>query len=71
MRTDAELQVDVMDALKWRHSLDATPGNPTVRNAVVTLTGHVATCACKLLADEIVAPRRPRHEALLSTVQVN
>jgi osmotically-inducible protein OsmY len=54
MKTDAELQVDVMDELKWRPNVDASHVSATVMNGVVTLTGHVATYAYKLVADEIV-----------------
>jgi osmotically-inducible protein OsmY len=52
-KTDSELQIDVLDELKWRPSLDAAHVCVTVMNGVVTLSGQVATHAQKLDAEAI------------------
>lgn len=41
MKTDSQLQQDVMNELKWEPSVKATHIGVEVQNGVVTLTGHV------------------------------
>ena len=41
MKTDAQLQNDVMAELKWNSSLHATKIDVDVSDGVVTLSGHV------------------------------
>ncbi len=43
MKTDIELKRDVERALEWEPSIDAREIAVTVKNGVVTLTGHVKT----------------------------
>ncbi|QJW95194.1 BON domain-containing protein [Frigoriglobus tundricola] len=47
MKTDAQLQKDVMDEIKWEPSTTAAPIGVAAANGVVTLTGVVATYAEK------------------------
>jgi osmotically-inducible protein OsmY len=47
MKTDTQLQKDVMDEIKWEPSTTATQIGVTAANGVVTLTGTVATFAEK------------------------
>jgi osmotically-inducible protein OsmY len=51
MKTDAELQRDVLQALQWEPSVDATQIGVTVKGGVVTLTGHVTEYAQKFTAE--------------------
>ena len=39
--TDSELQRDVLEELKWEPSVNAAHIGVSVKNGVVTLTGHV------------------------------
>jgi osmotically-inducible protein OsmY len=43
MKTDAQLQRDVVEELKWEPSVDATHIGVSVKDGVVTLTGHVSS----------------------------
>ena len=47
MKTDSQLQKDVMDEIKWEPSLTAPQIGVTAVKGVVTLTGTVATYAEK------------------------
>jgi osmotically-inducible protein OsmY len=47
MKTDTQLQKDVMAELKWDSSIDATKIGVEVDNGVVTLSGHVENYAQK------------------------
>jgi osmotically-inducible protein OsmY len=49
--TDAELQRDVLEELKWEPSVDAAHIGVSVKNGVVTLTGHVSSYAEKYAAE--------------------
>lgn len=51
MKTDAQLQKDVMDELNWQPSLTASEIGVAVKNGVVTLTGSVDTFAKKVQAE--------------------
>ena len=52
MTTDAQLQTNVLDELKWRPSVNAAHIGVTAKNGVVTLTGQVAHYAEKSAAEE-------------------
>ena len=41
MKTDTELQQDVMNELKWEPTLKAAEIGVAVKNGVVTLSGYV------------------------------
>lgn len=45
MKTDAELKRDVQDELDWEPAVDATAIGVAVESGVVTLSGHLQTCA--------------------------
>ena len=47
MKTDKQLQKDVMDEIKWEPCVTATQIGVSAANGVVTLTGTVATYAEK------------------------
>jgi osmotically-inducible protein OsmY len=49
--TDSELQRDVLEELKWEPSVDAAHIGVSVKNGVVTLSGHVPSYAEKYAAE--------------------
>jgi osmotically-inducible protein OsmY len=51
MKTDSELQRDVLDELKWEPSVNAAHIGVAVKDGIVTLTGHVASYAQKYAAE--------------------
>lgn len=55
MRTDFEIQKDVMDELKWDPSLYATEIGVAVKNGIVTLSGTVDSYLKKLAAEKAAA----------------
>lgn len=52
MKTDAQLQKDVMDQLKWEPFLKASEIGVSAHNGVVTLSGQVDSFARKLAAEK-------------------
>jgi osmotically-inducible protein OsmY len=52
MKTDHELQREVLDELAWDPSIHAAHVGVTAREGVVTLSGHVASYAEKLAAEK-------------------
>jgi osmotically-inducible protein OsmY len=54
MKTDTELQQDVMDELKWEPSIKAAEIGVGVKDSVVTLSGYVDTFGEKLIAERAV-----------------
>jgi osmotically-inducible protein OsmY len=51
MKTETQLQRDVLDELRWEPSIDANDVGVTVRDGVVTLTGSVNSYAEKEAAE--------------------
>jgi osmotically-inducible protein OsmY len=51
MKTDAELQQDVMNELKWEPTVEAAEIVVTVKDGVVTLSGYVDSYVKKLVAE--------------------
>ena len=51
MKTDSDLQRDVLDELKWEPSVDAAHIGVSVKDGVVTLSGHVSSYAEKYAAE--------------------
>jgi len=49
--TDAELQRDVLDELEWEPSVDAAHIGVSVKNGIVTLSGHVSSYVEKYAAE--------------------
>ena len=56
MRTDSEIERDVVEELKWNPDLDSTDIAVTVKDGVVTLAGFVRTYVDKTEA-EVAAKR--------------
>lgn len=54
MKTDSELQSDVLQELKWWPSVNAAHIGVTAKDGVVTLTGQVAHYAEKVTAEDVV-----------------
>jgi osmotically-inducible protein OsmY len=55
MKTDTELQQDVMNELKWEPTLKAAEIGVAVKDGVVTLSGHVDSYVKKLVAERAAA----------------
>jgi len=55
MKTDAELQHDVMNELKWEPTIKAAEIGVAVKNGVVTLSGYVDSYVKKWAADRAAA----------------
>jgi osmotically-inducible protein OsmY len=53
MKTDAQLQHDVMAELKWKPYIDATAIGVEVKDGIVTLSGHVDNYDSKWRAERI------------------
>jgi osmotically-inducible protein OsmY len=69
MKTDAELQQDVMNELQWEPSIEAAEIVVSVRGGVVTLSGYVDSYVKKLAA-ECAAARVFGVKAVAETIQV-
>jgi len=69
MKTDSQLQKDVMAELAWEPSVHAAQIGVEVKDGVVTLAGHVATYAEKWRA-ELAAQRVAGVKALAVEIQV-
>lgn len=52
MKTDNQIQKDVMDQLKWELFLNASEIGVAVKNGVVTLSGRLDTYSKKLAAEK-------------------
>lgn len=53
MKTDSQLQHDVLAQLEWEPSVEASHIGVAAKDGVVTLTGSVATYAEKMRAEEV------------------
>ena len=69
MKSDRELQVDVLDELRWEPGLNATNIGVTVKDGVVTLEGRVDSFAEKWAAEKAVK-RLPGVRALAVELEV-
>jgi len=69
MKTDSEIQKDVMDELKWESFLDATNIGVAVKNGVVTLTGTVDSYLKKTTAEK-AAKRIAGVKAVAEEIEV-
>jgi len=54
MKTDLEIQKDVMDQLRWQPILEATEIGVSVKNGIATLSGQVNSYPKKLAAEKAV-----------------
>jgi len=69
MKTDAEIQKNVMEELKWEPILNATEIGVSVKNGIVTLSGTVRTFWEKLAAEE-AAKKIAGVKAIAEDIQV-
>jgi osmotically-inducible protein OsmY len=69
MKTDTELQQDVMNELKWEPSLKAAEIGVAVKDGVVTLSGYVDSYVRKLVAER-AATRVFGVRAVAEAIQV-
>jgi BON domain len=59
MKTDSELQRDVLDELKWEPSINAAHIGVSVNDGIVTLSGHVTSYQARHCG----SGRQQRHPA--------
>lgn len=69
MKSDAQLQRDVLDELSWEPSVDAAHIGVSVKDGVVTLSGHVSSYAEKFGA-ELAARRVYGVKAVANELEV-
>jgi len=69
MKTDTQLQHDVLAELEWEPSIDASQIGVTAKEGVVTLTGCVASYANKMTAER-VAKRVYGVKAVANDIEV-
>jgi len=69
MKNDRELQIDVLDELRWEPGVKATDIGATVKDGVVTLEGTVSSFAEKWAAEKAVK-RLPGVKALAVELKV-
>jgi osmotically-inducible protein OsmY len=69
MKSDRELQIDVLDELRWEPGVNATDIGATVKDGVVTLEGTVDSFAEKWAAEKAVK-RLPGVKALAVELKV-
>jgi osmotically-inducible protein OsmY len=67
--TDSELQRDVLDELKWEPSVDAAHIGVSVKDGIVTLSGHVPSYAEKYAAER-AAKRVHGVKAVANEIEV-
>ena len=69
MKSDIQIQKDIMDELKWEPYLNASEIGVAVKNGVVTLTGQVDSYSKKLAAER-AAKRVTGVKAVAEDIQV-
>jgi osmotically-inducible protein OsmY len=69
MKTNQQLQRDVIEELRWEPSIDAAQIGVTAEDGVVTLTGHVPVYAHKFTVEN-VAKRVHGVKAVANEIQV-
>jgi osmotically-inducible protein OsmY len=69
MKSDRELQIDVLDELRWEPDVKATDIGATVKDGVVTLVGTVDSYAEKWAAERAMK-RLPGVKALAIEIEV-
>jgi len=69
MKTDTQLQHDVLAELEWEPSINASQIGVTAKDGVVTLTGSVASYADKMTAER-VAKRVYGAKAVANDVEI-
>ena len=69
MKTDSQIQKDVMDQLKWEPYLNAAQIGVAVKNGIVTLSGQVNTFSKKLIAEN-AAKKISGVKAIAEDIQI-
>jgi osmotically-inducible protein OsmY len=69
MKSDREIQIDVLDELRWEPSVNATDIGVTVKDGIVTLEGTVDSYAEKWAAEKAVK-RLPNVKGLAVELEV-
>jgi osmotically-inducible protein OsmY len=69
MKTDSQIQKDVMDQLKWEPFLNASQIGVAVKNGIVTLSGQVDTYSKKLTAEN-AAKKIAGVKAIAEDIQI-
>jgi osmotically-inducible protein OsmY len=69
MKTDANIQRDVLDELGWEPSIDAAQIGVIAKEGVITLTGHLPVYSAKHTAEE-VAKRVHGVRAVANQIEV-
>jgi osmotically-inducible protein OsmY len=69
MKSDIEIQKDVIEQLKWEPFLNAAQIGVSVKNAIVTLSGQVDTYSKKMLAEK-AAKKVAGVKAIAEDIQV-
>ncbi len=69
MKTDMQIQKDVMEELRWEPLLDSTEIGVAVKNGIVTLSGMVKNYSSKLAAEK-AARRVSGVKAVAEDIQV-
>lgn len=69
MKTDDEIQKDIMEQLKWEPYLQASEIGVAVKNGVVTLSGHVDSYPKKLAAEN-AAKKISGVKAIAEDIQI-
>jgi len=69
MKSDIQIQKDVIDELKWKPNLKASEIGVAVKNGVVTLSGQVDSYLKKLAAEKVVK-RTSGVKALAEDIQI-
>ena len=69
MKTDSQIQQDVMDQLKWEPYLNAAQIGVAVKNGIVTLSGQVDTYSKKLIAEN-AAKKISGVKAIAEDIQI-
>ncbi len=69
MRSDAQIQTDVMDQLKWEPFLKASEIGVAVKNGIVTLSGQVDSYSKKLAAEN-AAKKIKGVKAIAEDIQI-
>lgn len=69
MKTDEQLQLDVMDELKWDPVLTASEIGVSVKNGIVTLSGYVSSYSKKVAAEN-AAKRVKGVKAVAEEIEV-
>jgi osmotically-inducible protein OsmY len=69
MKSDVQIQTDVMDQLKWEPFLKASEIGVSVKDGVVTLSGHVDSYSKKLVAEN-AAKKIKGVKAIAEDIQI-